>query len=95
MQVDDEVLEPVSYLVGSLVVKFKDLLHPGVVITEGILKTQFREAETKIKHQQRLVKEDGYIIMKDVVYCVSHAGTPTRKITGDVAKAVKRQLKLS
>lgn len=83
MEVQDR--QAVKYMIGAQGVSFAS----NEDLTESDLKQQFRDAEKRIKDEQ----QDGYILMKDVVYKVYKAGTPTGKITGEEAKLIKRKLR--
>lgn len=65
-------------------------------VIESKAREQYRAFETEIKEKQRSgVKEDGFILYQDNVYQVYAGNGTVKKITGSVAKEVKRRIKLS
>lgn len=89
-----ETIEPICWTVGLLFVKeaVNSGTDPEVIKSEK--KAIFRKAEEEVrKNQKESIPEDGYILMDGNVYCVYHINTLTKKITGPVAKAVKRKMR--
>lgn len=61
---------------------------------ETVARTQFRGFEESIKCQQKAgVNQDGFILYQDNVYQVFAVNGTVKKITGQLAKDVKRQIK--
>lgn len=91
-----EKVKPVAFMLGeSCVRKFPEFDTEDVNSIERSLKEQFRTAESEIKALQKTMTEpmDGYIVQKDCVYKVYAKHTPTKKITGDEARFVKKTLR--
>lgn len=91
-----EKAKPVAFMLGEgCVRKFPDFNTEDTAVIERCLKEQFRNAEIEIKALQKSMTEplDGYIFQKDCVYKVYAKHTPTKKITGDEARYVKKTLR--
>lgn len=65
-------------------------------VIESTAREKYRAFETQIKEEQRSgVKQDGFILYQDNVYQVYAVNGTVKKITGPVAKEIKRRIKSS
>lgn len=85
-------LKSVVYVINEKFGKI-DLENVAEEELEKASKRAFRQAEQNIRQVQSGLKVDGYILFSDVLYKVHFGNTRNEKITGPVAKEIKRRLK--
>ncbi len=90
-----EKVTPVAMIIGKLIHVFEDINSENDLRIELELKQQCRRAEERIREFQKEThkNQDGYYVSAGIVYKVYHMNTVVKKITGDEAKNVKREIK--